>query len=76
MYKHKNEILLYLMLCLILFFLLILWFANKKQVEEFKVIDDIKSDYRKKKRKARMIKQGFIGNVEHRFKKFVRVNNL
>ena len=76
MYKHRNAILLYLILFFILFLLLIFWFANKKQVEEFKVIDDIKSDYRKKKRKARMIKQGFIGNVEHRFKKFVRVNNL
>lgn len=43
---------------------------------ESSFLNKVKSNYRRKKRKAIMLKDGFTSNVQHKVKQFVRKNNL
>jgi len=51
---------------------------KKTNIEPFEssFLNNIKSNYRRKKRKAKMLKDGFTSNVQHKVKQFVRKNNL
>ena len=67
----------YSIIILISAILLLLALLNKNN-EGFKssIIDNIKSSYRRSKRKARMIKDGFTDNVQYKVKKMIRVNGI
>jgi len=43
---------------------------------ESSLLNKVKSNYRRKKRKVNMLKDGFTSNVQHKVKQFVRKNNL
>ena len=51
---------------------------KKPDIEPFEstFLNNIKSNYRRKKRKVKMLKDGFTSNVQHKVKEFVRKNNL
>lgn len=51
---------------------------KKPDIEPFEssFLNNVKSNYKQKKRKANMLKDGFTSNVQHKFKQFVRKNNL
>lgn len=51
---------------------------KKPEIESFEssLLNNIKSNYQRKKRKVKMLKDGFTSNVQHKVKQFVRKNNL
>lgn len=51
---------------------------QKTEIEPFEssFLNKVKSNFRRKKRKARMLKDGFTNNVQHKVKQFARKNNL
>ena len=51
---------------------------EKTDIEPFEssFLNNAKSNYRRKKRKAKMLKDGFTSNMQHKMKQFVRKNNL
>ncbi len=51
---------------------------EKTDIEPFEIsfLHNAKSNYRRKKRKAKMLKDGFTSNIQHKMKQFVRKNNL
>ena len=65
-----------LLLISIMFITIILNPYEKKENFESSIITNLKSNYRKNKRKAKMIKDGFTSNMKYKVKHFVRKNNL
>ena len=49
---------------------------DKKENFESSIMSNLKSNYRRKKRKAKMIKDGFTSDLNYKVKHFARQNNL
>jgi hypothetical protein len=80
-YKSILYIMKFLIACILIGIMLITIILNpyeKREIENFEstFLNKVKSNYRRKKRKAKMIKDGFTSNVQHKIKQFVRKNNL
>jgi hypothetical protein len=72
------KILVALLLIGIMLMTIILNPYKKTGIEPFEsaFLNNVKSNYRRKKRKAKMLKDGFTSNVQHKMKQFVRKTNL
>lgn len=65
-----------LFLISVMFITIILNPYDKKENFESSIMSNLKSNYRQKKRKAKMIKDGFTSDLNYKVKHFVRQNNL
>ena len=65
-----------LLLCFLSFIIYIIYSHRELEPFESTIYNDMKSKYKRSKRKALMIKDGFTGSLNHKVKKFVRIYKL
>jgi len=65
-----------LFLISVMFITIILNPYKKRENFESSIMNNLKSNYRRKKRKAKMIKDGFTSDLHYKVKHFARQNNI